>query len=173
MKVRKLLKKIVYRLRKYPKCNSNIGSKSYFQNPKNVYIGSHCSLGIGGVYISARAPIYIGDYVMSGPQVMMITGNHRTDLLGWRMIEIDDNHKKEENDQPITIEDDVWIGARAIILKGVRIGKGSVVGAGSVVTKDVPRYSIVAGSPAKVIKYRFTPEEIKKHEEILMGGKAV
>ncbi|ELA7570041.1 CatB-related O-acetyltransferase [Vibrio alginolyticus] len=61
----------------------------------------------------------------------------------------------------IVIGNDVWIGVNAIILSGVKIGHGSIVAAGSVVTKDVPDYSIVGGNPAKVIKYRFEKHEIK------------
>ena len=60
----------------------------------------------------------------------------------------------------IIVEDDVWIGSNCVILSGVKIGKGSIVGAGSVVTKDVEPYSIVGGSPAKLIKYRFSAEII-------------
>lgn len=63
---------------------------------------------------------------------------------------------------PIIVEDDVWIGTRAVILSGVRIGQGSVVGAGSVVGRDVPAYSIVAGNPAQVIKMRFGPEIVRE-----------
>lgn len=62
---------------------------------------------------------------------------------------------------PIVIDDDVWIGFSSIILSGVHIGQGSVVAAGSVVTKDVPPYAIVGGNPAKVIRYRFAPEIIQ------------
>lgn len=62
----------------------------------------------------------------------------------------------------ITIDDDVWIGYRAMILSGVHIGQGAVVAAGTVVTKDVPPYAIVGGVPAKVIKYRFSPEVIEQ-----------
>jgi acetyltransferase-like isoleucine patch superfamily enzyme len=66
----------------------------------------------------------------------------------------------------IIIGNDVWIGTGAIILAGVKIGEGAVVGAGSVVTHDVPAYAIVAGVPARVLKFRFTPEQIKKLLEI-------
>ncbi len=62
----------------------------------------------------------------------------------------------------IIIENDVWIGAKATVMSGVTIHNGAVVAAGSVVTKDVPPYAIVAGNPAKVVKYRFTEEQIKK-----------
>ncbi|NLK24601.1 MAG: CatB-related O-acetyltransferase [Clostridiales bacterium] len=62
----------------------------------------------------------------------------------------------------IIVRDDVWIGQRAIILSNVNIGQGAVIAAGSVVTKDVPPYAIVGGVPAKVIKYRFSPEMIKE-----------
>jgi serine acetyltransferase len=62
----------------------------------------------------------------------------------------------------IIIENDVWIGAKATIMSGVRIGNGAIVAAGSVVSKDVPPYAIVAGNPAKIVKYRFDEEQIKK-----------
>ncbi len=67
----------------------------------------------------------------------------------------------------VVVEDDVWIGHGAIILSGVTIGKGSVVAAGSVVNKDIPPYSIVGGIPARVLKKRFTDEEIVLHEQLL------
>ena len=68
----------------------------------------------------------------------------------------------------IVVENDVWIGQGAIILSPAHIGRGSIVAAGSVVNKNVPCYSIAAGIPAKVIKMRFSPEQIIKHELILI-----
>jgi serine acetyltransferase len=62
----------------------------------------------------------------------------------------------------IVIENDVWIGAKATIMSGIKISNGSIVAAGSVVTKDVPPYAIVAGNPAKIVKYRFSEDQIKK-----------
>lgn len=66
----------------------------------------------------------------------------------------------------VTIGHDVWIGTRSIIMGGVRIGNGAIIGAGAVVTKDVPAYSVVAGVPAKVVRYRFEADEIAKLETI-------
>ena len=68
-----------------------------------------------------------------------------------------------------TIEDDVWIGNSSIIMAGVTIGRGAIIGAGSVVTKDVPAYEIHAGVPNKKIRDRFSPEEIEKHNKMLDG----
>jgi acetyltransferase-like isoleucine patch superfamily enzyme len=67
----------------------------------------------------------------------------------------------------IVIEDDVWIGYGAIVLSGVTIGRGSIIAAGSVVIKDVPPYSIVVPEPGRILKQRFTPEQIAEHEEAL------
>ena len=75
--------------------------------------------------------------------------------------------KIPENDQDVLIEGDVWCGANVTILKGVTIGRGSIVAAGSVVTKSCPPYSIIGGVPAKLIKKRFSEEEIKLHELML------
>jgi acetyltransferase-like isoleucine patch superfamily enzyme len=65
------------------------------------------------------------------------------------------------------VEDDVWVGHGAIIISGVTLGRGSIIAAGAVVTHDVPRYSIVGGSPAKIIRWRFSKEELSEHERIL------
>lgn len=70
-------------------------------------------------------------------------------------------------DADVVIESGCWIGTRAIILKGVTIGRGSVIGAGAVVTKDVPPYSIYVGVPERKCFSRFTEQEIEKHEEML------
>ena len=75
--------------------------------------------------------------------------------------------KLPSNDKDIIIEDDVWIGTGAIILKGVTVGEGAIIAAGAVVTKDVPPYSIYGGNPASFIKFRFTEEEVKLHKEKL------
>ena len=72
-----------------------------------------------------------------------------------------------ENDLPVVIEDDVWCGANVTILKGVTIGRGSAVAAGAVVTKSFPLYSIIGGVPARLLKMRFTPEQIEEHEKRL------
>jgi acetyltransferase-like isoleucine patch superfamily enzyme len=82
----------------------------------------------------------------------------------------DVHEKRECDDEPIWIEDDVWIGTRAIVLKGVRLGRGSVVAAGAVVTHDVPAYSVVAGVPARVVSERFDAETLAQHEAILRSG---
>lgn len=80
------------------------------------------------------------------------------------IIDVTDAEKLPEHDAPVVIEDDVWCGANVTILKGVTIGHGSVVAAGAVVTKSCPPYSIIGGVSAKIIKKRFTPEQIKEHE---------
>lgn len=121
----------------------------------NVSVGNHVSIGRNAEFMSTKAEIKIGDYVMFGPHVFMITGDHRIDIPDKYMYEIQESEKLPENDMDIILEGDNWIGANVIILKGVTIGKGAVVAAGAVVNKDVPPYSIVGGVPAKIIKMRF------------------
>ena len=108
---------------------------------------------------------------MFGPNVTIYTGDHATHVIGKRMIDVTDADKDGlggDFDQDVVIEEDCWIGTRAIILKGVKIGKGSVIGAGSVVTKDIPDYSIYVGTPpANRLFPRFTQEEILEHESKL------
>ena len=81
---------------------------------------------------------------------------------------MDSNDKLLENDAAVVIEDDVWTGANVTILKDVTIGRGSVVAAGAVVTKSCSPYSIIGGVPAKVLKMRYTQDEIIEHEKALI-----
>lgn len=132
----------------------HFGRGCRFYGIDNIHIGSDVSLGERNTLMCTRASINIGDHVMTGPGVTMITGGHRTDILDRPMTQIRDEEKLPENDQSITICGDNWIGADAIILKGVCIGKGAVVAAGAVVTKDVMPYAIVGGVPARKISTR-------------------
>lgn len=122
-------------------CVFNISSSG-----SRIIIGNN--VGISGSTINAATTITIGDNVMIGSGCLITdTDSHP---LHWK------DRLEERNEMimrsPITIENDVFIGARSIILKGVTIGKGAVVGAGSVVSKDVPPFAIVCGNPAKIVK---------------------
>jgi maltose O-acetyltransferase len=88
--------------------------------------------------------------------VIILTINHKYDRLDISMLE--QGHQPPE---PVIIADDVWIGTRAIILPGISIGRGAIIGAAAVVTKNVPEYAIVCGNPAKVVKYRTDHSEQK------------
>ena len=134
---------------------------------KNVYTGNYVSIGANCLLLSTRAKVIIGDYVMFGPNVSVITGNHRIDVIGKRMYEIKDSDKRATDDQDVIFAGDNWIGANSTILKGVTVGEGAVVAAGALVNKNVPPYAIVGGVPAKVIKMRFTEDEIAEHKKII------
>ena len=109
-------------------------------------IGDNSGIGIN---CEINGEVIIGNDVMMGPEVVIYTSGHkydRTDIPMWK--------QGSTEAKPVVIKDDVWIGRRAIILPGVTIGTGVVIGAGAVVTKDVPDYAVVGGVPAKVIKRR-------------------
>lgn len=135
--------------------------------PSHIHCGHHVYIGPHASFMASIAHIYIGNYVTFGPSVTIRGGDHRTDLVGKHIYEIRENEKLPENDKDVIIEDGVWVGCNVIILKGVTIGTGAVVAAGAVVTKDVPPYSIVGGNPARVIKFRFTENQVREHERVL------
>ncbi len=126
--------------------NVNIEKGVIFGTGSNIEIGNYSGLG-RNVFVSGGA--CIGDYVMIGPETMLLSRGHEFDR-----IDIPIAAQGEVPVRRIEIGDDVWVGARTIILPGVKIGCGVVIGAGSVVTKDVPSYAVVAGNPARVIRYR-------------------
>jgi acetyltransferase-like isoleucine patch superfamily enzyme len=113
--------------------------------------------------MASESNIIIGNKVLFGPNVTVIGGNHNTSVVGQFMYDV--HEKRPEDDQDVIFEDDIWVGSCAVILKGVRVGRGSIVAAGAVVNKDVLPYSIVGGVPAKRISIRFGNKEmIMSHE---------
>ena len=151
------IKKVFYRLLIMPglkaslgKCGKNvyIFEHSYIKPFCNIYIGDDCSIGRNATFLSTKAKIIIKNGVMMGPNVSIYTKNHKTSLEKPMIFQGFEEAKK------VIIKDDVWIGSNVIILPGVTIESGAIIGAGSVVTKDVLKNTIVAGNPAKVIKER-------------------
>jgi acetyltransferase-like isoleucine patch superfamily enzyme len=136
-----------------------------------IFLGDNVNLGYRPILQATRSKIQIGNHVMFGPEVIIIGGNHRVDLIGRFMKSVTDAEKRPEDDRGVTIEDDVWVGTRAIILDGVRIGRGSIIAAGAVVTRDVLPYAVVGGVPAKVIKFRWDVHTILAHEQSLYSPK--
>ena len=137
----------------------------------NLSVVDGTSIPKGSIIYCTDAPCIIGKKVLFGPRPTIITGDHRIDILGKYITDVTVEEKFVDGvnvyDQPVVIEDGVWCGANVTILKGVTIGRGSVVAAGAVVTNSFPPYSIIGGIPAKLVKMRFTEEEIKKNENDL------
>jgi acetyltransferase-like isoleucine patch superfamily enzyme len=126
-------------------------SENYFENGIYIGDGKHVNIGFNchineNVFIQGAD---IGNYVMIAPDVAILSKSHAYNDLNIPMI----NQGETEEQIPV-IEDNVWIGRRAIILPGVRLGSGCIIGAGSVVTRNIPPNTIVGGVPAKIIRNR-------------------
>ena len=126
--------------------NVNIERMADFGKGDGIRIGNNSGIGVN---CEVRGPLEIGDNVMMGPEVMILTSMHNTSRTDIPMC-----HQGYLPKQKVTIGNDVWIGARVIILPGVKIGNGVIIGAGAVVTKDIPDYAVIGGVPAKIIKFR-------------------
>ena len=111
-----------------------------------VRLGDRSGIGVNA-YIAGTC--YVGKDVMMGPQCIIYTRNHKFDDVTTTM-----RGQGFQEEKPVYIGDDVWIGGRVTILPGVHIGSHSIIGAGAVVTKDVPEWAIVAGNPATIKKFR-------------------
>ncbi|MDD5168762.1 MAG: acyltransferase [Syntrophales bacterium] len=132
---------------------------------KTISVGDDVFIGSGANLSAPESSITIGNKVMFGPNVTIMGGDHNTGEIGRFMYDVEE--KNLDNDLPVVIDDDVWIGTGAILLKGVHVGRGSIIAAGALVIRDVPPYSIVGGVPAKRLKVRWNCEEIMRHETVL------
>ena len=150
-------------------CGKNVmikPSTSVFKGIENFYISDDVRIARYAVIYSTHAKVIIGNKVGIAPYLKIITGNHQIDNIGHFMFDADSD-KRPEDDKDVIIEGDSWFGINVTILSGVTIGRGSVIAAGAVVNKSCPPYAIIGGVPAKVLKYRFTIDEVLKHEELL------
>ena len=128
------------------KCGKNVNIQKNTRFSHKCTIGDNSGIGENSILYG---PVYIGDDVMMGPEIIIYTQNHEFSSLDKPM-----RLQGYQDVKPVIIGNDVWIGGRVIILPGVQIGNGAVIGAGAVVTKNVPQYAVVAGNPASVKKYR-------------------
>lgn len=127
----------------------------------NIFIGKGTVIGFN-VSLLAGADIKIGENVLFASNILITSENHGMDPENVLKYSLQSLEAK-----PVVIEDNVWIGENSIILPGVTVGKYSIIGAGAVVTKDVPSYTIVAGNPAKIIKkYNFDEHKWENVKEI-------
>lgn len=149
---------------------SDFYTKDILKNP-NYRVGKFTYGGPRVYDWSEKSTLVIGNYTSIADEVdIILGGNHRMDWVSmypfpalqaqWPIAKSIEGHPWTKGD--VVIGNDVWIGNGAMILSGVNVGDGAVIAARAVVVKDVPPYSIVGGSPAKVIKYRFSKAKIKK-----------
>lgn len=135
-------------------------STRFWSPHHHIVLGDWVGIGHACLFLATTE---IGNKVMIASNVAFLNSDdHRFDVLGRAMWDSGRGDRFQ-----IVVEDDVWIGHGAILLSPVTIGRGSIVAAGSVVTRDVPRYAIVGGNPAKIIKMRFSAEQIVEHEFLL------
>lgn len=128
---------------------------------RSLVMGAYGYVGPG-----AQIPpgVRAGRYVMIGPELLITGDDHRFDRPGIATL-----FSGRPEPGRCEIGDDVWIGARVTLMKGIRIGRGAIVAAGAVVTRDVPPYAIVGGVPARVIRMRFDPAAQAIHDAYLDG----
>lgn len=144
-----------------------LGTGSYLlgpiscSNPGLVFVGNHSHIFGQANYIIRNGKFIVGDYTGIAQGLTVITGHH----ISEKGKLFNDCHQM--NEQDVIIEDDVRIGAFVTILPGVKIRRGAVVGAGTVLRFSIPPYAVVAGNPAKIVGFRMNPQETLEHEEAL------
>lgn len=187
--LKKILKElqIKYYKRKWYKENENcyirfgnFNKNNFVENIKNkkIIVGKN-TYGIINFHSSGslNEKLIIGNNCsISGRSNFLLGGNHNYKCITtypYKNRKLNIREPEALSKGTIELEDEVWIGDEALILSGVKIGKGAIVAAGSVVTKDIPAYAIVGGNPAQVIKYRFTENVIKKIKDINVYDKKI
>jgi acetyltransferase-like isoleucine patch superfamily enzyme len=164
-----LLSKLIKKSRIISIKSSIIHATSKLESGTSFYystIGRHSFCG----YDCEISYSCIGDFVSIANNVVIGGGRHPMEWVAMSPVFYEGRDSvrtkfathKRDSTKPVTIGNDVWIGRSAIILPGVQIGSGAVIGAGAVVTKSVPSYAVVAGNPAKIIRYRFDQSTIKR-----------
>lgn len=135
-------------------------------NPSNVFLDDNTHISSGSHISALNARFYMGRYSGASNNLSVRTGNHMM-VVGRFYRTITNSEKRPEYDKDVIVKEDVWIGCNVTLLSGVTIGRGAIIAAGAVVSKNVPPYAIAGGVPAKVIKFKWSVDQILQHEAIL------
>lgn len=140
-----------------------LGIPADLKNPKNIFLYEHARIGRRSTIMTMGESKFIMKRgCLTAEGLTVVTSNHKQRIGEFLSGGNEDNTYKD-----IIVEEDVWIGINVTLLSGAHIGRGAIIGACSVVTKDIPPYTIAVGNPAKVIKAKWTIDEIMEHERIL------
>ena len=146
--------------------NCTLEYPCHVESPSNVEIEENVNIRYGLQIINSKTEhVVIKRNTTLAPNVTIVTNNH-VPTVGVPIFLLTSSHVNDKSTD-VVIEEDCWVGTGAKLLSGSRLGRGCIVGAGSIVTKEVPPYAVVAGIPAKIIAARFTKEQILEHEAIL------
>ena len=146
--------------------NAMIKKPTYIAFSKNLHMEENTVLNFGTVILNTeREHVYIKKYTVFSTCCKIVTNNHRS-TVGIPQCLLGASHINDSS-RDIHIDEDVWVGINVTILSGGDLGRGCIVGAGSVVTKPVPPYALVVGSPAKIVGVKFSIDQILEHEKLL------
>ena len=156
----------------------HLGNGAYIEDvpifcnaPQKLFIGEGCRLSRYSQFLISSSSKE-GNFIMKknsgiAQGLLVITNNHSTKPELGKWILKQQYEASGDVNKDVIIGEDVWIGAYVTILCGVKIGRGAIIGTNSVVRTNIPPYAIVNGNPAKIVGYRFTPEQALEHEEKL------
>jgi len=136
-----------------------------YGDPRHIHIGNNSTIFGYFKFISVKGHLYVGNNLIAAQGLTIVTDNHVRNV--GTLIRDMSNIERNTKFNNVVIEDDVWLGSNVTILPGVTIGRGAFVGAGAVIRKSIPPYSVVVGNPQMIIGFNLSPKEIIEHESKL------
>ena len=167
----KLLSKLYHGRYKHITSTSFVHYNVEVYNPDNLVMEENTNIDSSAVIMNGRAKLIMKKNSGAAIQLLVVTGNHLS-VVGKNFKEVTNAVKDKVDvnhtmDRDVVVEEECWIGARCTLLSGASVGRGSVIGSNSVVRGIVPPYTVMVGNPAKVVGFRFTPEEVIEHEKVI------
>lgn len=143
--------------------NAALGIPADLKKPQNIYLYDNVRIGRRSTIMTmGNSKFIMKRGCLTSEGLTVVTSNHRQRIGTFLSGGNEDNDYRD-----IIVEEDVWIGINVTLLSGAHIGRGAIIGAGSIVTKEIPPYAVAVGNPARVIKFKWSIDDILKHEKLL------